>query len=66
VLRMDRGSPRRDIWVSKAAAPPPGSYDPTPPLSRPKRWTSRLRNLRPTPVIQLKRTLAKSAAKPHP
>ncbi|OHT13316.1 hypothetical protein TRFO_16512 [Tritrichomonas foetus] len=52
-------APRDSIWQPVSDVPGPGSYDPTPPTDPPKRWASRLRNVRPIPVTQLKRVANK-------
>ncbi|KAK8866254.1 hypothetical protein M9Y10_009213 [Tritrichomonas musculus] len=59
VFSMKNSHSKREvsIFTPTSDVPGPGSYDPTPPLQRPKRWASRLKNIKPIPVIQLKRTI---------
>jgi hypothetical protein len=38
VNAMNLEAARSDIWVSSIVAPPPGTYDPIPPLGPPKKW----------------------------
>lgn len=56
---MKNSHSKREVSIFSPVSdvPGPGSYDPTPPLQRPKRWASRLRNIKPLPVCQLKRTI---------
>jgi hypothetical protein len=60
VVQMNRGTARGDIWSSTVDSPAPGTYDPSPPLEKPKHWTVRLRKVKPIPVIQLNRTLQRA------
>jgi hypothetical protein len=55
VMPMERAAPRAGIWTPGEPGPAPGTYDPVRPLVQPKGWTSRLRHIRPPPVIQLSR-----------
>lgn len=59
VVSMKNSHSKREVSIFSPVSdvPGPGSYDPTPPLQRPKRWASRLKNIKPIPVIQLKRTI---------
>ncbi|OHT04878.1 hypothetical protein TRFO_27553 [Tritrichomonas foetus] len=51
---------RESFFTSKSEpGPGPGTYNPYPEIQRPKRWASKLRNVKSIPVAQLKRTLKK-------
>ena len=56
-IDMKASKSRRDvIWQPQSDVPGPGAYNPIEQVERPKRWASRLRNIRPITVTQLKRT----------
>jgi hypothetical protein len=64
VPSMERAVPRGELWVSAIASPGPGTYDIVPVLQTPKKWTNVLRNVRPIPVVQLRRTRRRSVPPP--
>lgn len=62
IIPINKQKGRDDIWkdeTSQSVAPGPGAYDTQKPADPPKRWTNRLRYIRPLPVVQLKRTINK-------
>lgn len=62
IIPINKQKERDDLWKeekSQSVAPGPGAYDTQKPADPPKRWTNRLRNIRPLPVVQLKRTIIK-------
>jgi hypothetical protein len=54
---MEKAAPRGKLWVSGVVSPGPGTYDVGPEIQRPKKWTHKLRKVRPLPVMQLKRNM---------
>jgi hypothetical protein len=56
VMPMERAMGRSELWASTVTSPGPGTYDIVPSLNPPKKWTDRLRGVRPLPVKQLKRS----------
>jgi hypothetical protein len=54
-ISMGKGSSERFIWPDSDRTPGPGAYNITKQLGRPKKWSRKLRNVKPVPVIQLDR-----------
>jgi hypothetical protein len=50
-MRMEKEKDRGNIFASTVVSPGPGAYDPLPPLDAPKRWTVKLRKVKPIPVL---------------
>lgn len=62
IIPINKQKEREDLWKdekSQSVTPGPGAYDTQKPADPPKRWTNRLRYIRPLPVVQLKRTIIK-------
>lgn len=61
-LKLESRPKRPNLWGKLPENPGPGAYDVGVPVEPPKRWASRLRNCKPMPVMQLKRTLNRNSS----
>lgn len=65
VIPMKTSHSKREVscFSPHSDIPGPGAYNPFPSAPKPKRWASKLRNIKPLPVAQLKRTIRQNEEK---